>query len=152
MNLDCIFCKIVKGDASSYKIWEDEDFLAFLSIFQNTEGVTVVIPKEHHTSYLFDLSEDVMIGLVKAAKRVAQQIDARFEDVGRTGMVAEGFGVDHVHLKLFPLHGTATENWKPIKSDINTYFEKYPGYISSHDADMSDPESLRKITEKLRKK
>lgn len=39
---DCIFCKIIKGEIHSHKIWEDEKHLAFLSIFSNTIGVTVV--------------------------------------------------------------------------------------------------------------
>ena len=42
---DCIFCKIVKKEAPSYTIWEDEKHLAFLTIFQNTQGFTVVITK-----------------------------------------------------------------------------------------------------------
>lgn len=147
---DCIFCKIVKGEVPSYQIWEDENFVAFLSIFPNTEGVSVVIPKKHYPSYVFDLPEEVMTGLILAAKKVAKLLDSKFEDVGRTAMVFEGFGVDHVHAKLFPMHGTKLENWQPIHSDIETYFEKYPGYISTHDAKMADNETLSKTAEKIR--
>ena len=55
MNKNCIFCKIVNKESPAHIVWEDERHIAFLSIFPNTEGTTVVIPKEHHTSYLFDL-------------------------------------------------------------------------------------------------
>ncbi|MEK9173928.1 MAG: HIT family protein, partial [Patescibacteria group bacterium] len=41
----CIFCKIVAKEVPSHVVWEDESHVAFLSIFPNTEGVTVVIPK-----------------------------------------------------------------------------------------------------------
>ncbi|EKE19680.1 MAG: hypothetical protein ACD_8C00124G0029 [uncultured bacterium] len=148
---DCIFCKIVAGEIPSHKIWEDENFLAFLSIFPNTEGVSVVIPKKHYSSYVFDLPQDVRCELIEAARTVAKLIDSKFEDVGRTALVFEGFGVDHVHAKLFPMHGTKQEKWEAVHSDIETYFEKYPGYISSHDAKLADNESLVKTAEKIRK-
>ena len=130
---DCVFCKIVDGQLPSHKIWEDKMHLAFLSIFPNTEGATVVIPKKHYPSYAFDLENEVLINLILATKKVAKLLDNVFVDVGRTGMVFEGFGVDHVHSKLFPLHGTKMKEWKPLHSNIDKYFKKYEGYISSHD-------------------
>jgi len=148
--MECIFCKIVKGEAPSHKIWEDEKHIAFLSIFPNTEGFTVVITKEHYPSYVFDLPEDVLMGLTLASKKVAKLLDAKFEDVGRTGMIFEGFGVDHIHSKLFPMHGTKNSEWKQHKSDVGKYFEKYEGYISSHDYKRAPDEELSKIAKKIR--
>ena len=73
------------------------------------------------------------------------------DDVGRTGMIFEGFGVDHVHAKLFPMHGTTDmEKWKEIKSNVDKFFEKYEGYISSHDYKREDDEKLKKLAEKIR--
>jgi len=125
--------------------------MAFLSIYPNTEGVSVVIPKEHQPSYAFEVSDDVYIGLCHAARQVGRMLDVAFEDVGRTAMVLEGFGVDHLHAKLFPMHGTDHAEWHQHNSDINTYFEKYPGYISSHDADRVDDTWLSQLAEKIRK-
>ena len=148
---ECIFCKIVKGKAHCHKIWEDKKHLAFLSIFPNTEGFSVVIPKKHYPSYAFDLPEEVLKELVLASKIVAKLIDSKIEDVGRTGMIFEGFGVDHVHTKLFPMHGTSDmKEWKPLQSNINKYFEKYEGYISSHDYKRADDKELAKLAEKIR--
>jgi len=148
---ECIFCKIVKGEVPSHKIWEDEKHLAFLSIFPNTEGFSVVIPKKHYPSYAFDLSDDVLKELVFASKKVAKLIDSKLEDVGRTGMIFEGFGVDHVHTKLFPMHGTNDmKEWKPLKSNVDKYFEKYEGYISSHDYKRADDKELAKLAKKIR--
>lgn len=150
---DCIFCKIVNGEVPCHKVWEDENHLAFLSIFPNTEGVTVVIPKKHLTSYAFDLEDDKLSELVLASKKVAKLIDSGLEDVGRTAMVFEGFGVDHVHAKLFPMHGTANmKEWKPLESGSNKgeYFEKYPGFISSHDAEKMGDEKLAEVAKKIR--
>ena len=148
---DCIFCKIVKGEIHSHKIWEDEKYLAFLTIFPNTIGVSVVITKEHYPSYAFKASDEILSGLVLASKKVGLLIDSKFPDVGRTAMVFEGFGVDHVHAKIFPMHGTANmEQWKPIESGKTEFFETYPGYISSHDAGRADDVRLAEIASTIR--
>jgi diadenosine tetraphosphate (Ap4A) HIT family hydrolase len=146
----CIFCEIVAGEASSHKIWEDDTHLAFLSIFPNTEGFSVVIPKDHYPSYLFDLPEQVMTDLVLAAGKVARLLDAKLEDVGRTGMIFEGFGVDHLHAKMFPMHGTKAEEWVQRKSNLDKYFDVYEGYISSHDYKREDDEKLAELAKKIR--
>lgn len=148
---NCIFCKIVKDEAPSYKVWEDDKHLAFLSIFPNTEGTTVVIPKAHYTSYAFDLPNEVLSELIIATKKVAKLLDLKLEDVGRTAMVFEGFGVDHVHSKLFPMHGTENmKEWKPIESKVDKYFDKYEGYISSHDYKREEDEKLNSLATKIR--
>jgi diadenosine tetraphosphate (Ap4A) HIT family hydrolase len=146
---DCIFCKIVKGEAPSFKIWEDNRHLAFLSIFPNTEGFSVVITKEHYDSYAFNLPDDVLTNLVLATKHVAKLLDEKLDDVGRTGMIFEGFGVNHVHSKLFPMHGTKDEEWKQRVSKVDKFFENYEGYISSHDYKRADDEWLANIAKKL---
>lgn len=148
---DCIFCKIVSGEIPCHKIWEDDSHLAFLSIFPNTEGFSVVIPKTHYSSYVFDLPQDVRANLIEAAGKVAKLLDEKFEDVGRTAMIFEGFGVDHVHAKLFPMHGTEKGEWKQAHSDVDKYFEKYEGYVSSHDFKRADDEELAKLAERIRK-
>jgi diadenosine tetraphosphate (Ap4A) HIT family hydrolase len=148
--MDCIFCKIAKGEAPAHTIWEDEKHLAFLSIFPNTEGFSVVATKEHFPSYPFDLPDEVLVGLVLAAKKVAKLLDEKLNDVGRTGMIFEGFGVDHTHAKLFPMHGTKTPEWKPRQSNVDKYFETYEGYISSHDYKRADDEKLSRLAEKIR--
>ena len=150
---DCIFCKIVKGEIPCHKIWEDEKHLAFLSIFPNTEGFTVVTTKKHYPSYAFVLQDGVLSDLVLATKKVARILDNFFDDVSRCGMIFEGFGVDHVHSKIFPMHGTAgIKEWKPIESKtMNKYFERYEGYLSSHDSERADDKKLATLAEKIRK-
>lgn len=147
--MDCLFCRFVSGEQHCHKIWEDEKHIAFLTIFPNTEGATVVMPKEHHSSYAFDLNDEVLMGLILAAKKVGQLLDQTFPDVGRTAMVLEGFGINHVHAKLFPLHGTNFSNWKPINSSVSKVFDQYEGYISSHDGPQVPEETLKKVAEKI---
>lgn len=148
---DCVFCKIASGKAPSHKIWEDDKHLAFLSIFPNTEGTTVVITKDHHTSYAFDLPDEVLSGLILATKKVAKLLDSKLDDVGRSAMVFEGYGIDHIHAKLFPMHGTADmKEWKNIESHVAKYFDKYEGYVSSHDYERADDAKLAELAKRLR--
>lgn len=149
-NNDCIFCQLVAGTIPSHKIWEDDKHLAFLSIFPNTEGFSVVIPKAHHDSYFAVVPETVAADLLIATQKVAQTIDATFPDVGRTGLMLEGFGVNHLHAKLFPMHGTADDGWKKRASSVDKYFTEYEGYMSSHDFVRADDSSLAALAERIR--
>jgi len=148
--MSCVFCEIVKGNTPAFKVWEDDKHLAFLTIFPNTEGTTVVVLKEHYASYAFDLPDEVLAELILASKKVAKILDTKLEDVGRTGLVFEGFGVDHTHAKLYPMHGTANmEEWKPLESMGTQYYEKYPGFITTQDCDKVSQEDLSKTYQKL---
>ena len=150
MNDDCIFCKIVKGEVPAHKIWEDDKHLAFLTIFPNTLGFTVVVTKEHYPSYAFELPDEVLSGLVLASKKVGKLLDKKLDDVGRTAMIFEGYGINHIHSKLIPMHGTRDKDWHPIKSDVGKFFDKYEGYISSHDYKRADDAQLAEIAKKIR--
>lgn len=148
---NCIFCKIVSGENPCHKIWEDAKHLAFLSIYPNTEGFSVVITKEHYPSYAFDLPDDVLKDLIIAVKKVAKLLDAKLDDVGRTGLIFEGMMVDHTHAKLFPMHGTSQlKGWKAISSKVDKYFDVYEGYISSHNGKRESDQKLAKLTKKIR--
>ena len=152
MEEDCIFCKIVHGVAPCHKIWENDEFLAFLSIFPNTEGFTVVAAKQHYSSYAFDLEDEMLSKLILASKQVGKLLDQKLDDVGRTGLILEGFSVDHAHSKLFPMHGTkAMPKWRPLTSHVDKYFEKYEGYIASHDYVRAQEKDLEKLARKIRK-
>lgn len=147
----CIFCDIAAGKAPCHKIWEDEHYLAFLSIFPNTDGFTVVIPKTHYPSYAFDLEDDVLTGLVLATKKVAKVLEKAFPDVARCGMFFEGYGVDHIHSKLSPMHGTADmTEWQPIEHKQPEFYTQYPGFLSSHDCERADDNKLAELAEAIR--
>lgn len=152
MSKNCIFCQIVKDEIPCHLIDENDKFMAFLTIFPNTLGATVVIPKQHYSSYAFELDDQVLTDLMLYTKQVALKLDYYFEDVGRTGMIFEGFGVDHVHAKLFPMHQTKGihENWQSVNSSIDKYFDAYEGYISSHDAQRADDQELAQLAKAIR--
>lgn len=146
---DCTFCKIVKGEIPAHTIWEDTDHMAFLSIFPNTEGFSVVIPKKHYPSYAFDTPDEVLTSLVLAAKKTAQLIDKKL-NVGRTALIFEGFGVHHLHAKLFPMHGTQKDHWVGTRNVPSKYFTHYEGYVSSHDHTRADDSYLAELAKKIK--
>ena len=97
-----IFSKIVRGEIPSYKICEDENYYAFLDINPLKEGHTLVIPKEE-TDYIFDLSDDLLGGMMVFAKKVALAIDQTI-DCKRVGVAVLGLEVPHAHIHLVPLN------------------------------------------------
>ena len=149
--MSCVFCDIVAGKSPCYKVWEDEKHLAFLSIYPNTLGFTVVIPKKHYSSYAFEQSNDVLSDLIIATKKVALLLDKAFDGVARTGMFLEGYGVDHLHSKLAPMHGTGdSSKFQLIESKVDKFYETYEGYLSSHDWKRADDNQLIKVAQKIR--
>ena len=115
-------------------------------------GVTVVIPKAHRPSYVFDNDDETVCSLMKAARKVAGMLDQRREGVGRTGVIFEGYGVDHLHAKLFPMHGTGDgSSFRRIESKgMDRFFERYEGYLSSHDAMRADDDALSAMARRIR--
>jgi len=148
----CLFCQIAQGISPCHEVWSDDQFMAFLTIFPNTEGLTVVIPRHHQPSYLFEADEKVLAGLMLAAKKVAARLDAYYDDSVRCGVVFEGFGVDHLHAKLYPLHGTDNAKiWREIESQSHKqFFHTYPGYISTNNSDRADDAELAQLATDIR--
>src|SRR4030042_6157308 len=100
---DCIFCKIVKGDIPSVKVWEDEKHLAILDINPNTEGMTLIITKEHYDSDFTDMQDKPYKDLMITSKKIAKLLKKKLK-VSRVASVIEGLGVNHIHVKLYPIY------------------------------------------------
>ena len=102
---NCIFCKIIKGEIPCYKIYEDDDVLAFLDISKDFEGHTLVISKKHVVNIL-DADEHTLELLIKATKKIAKHY---VDDCGYDGFnlfscnnkEAEQ-GVFHIHFHIIP--------------------------------------------------
>lgn len=148
INKDCLFCKILNGELPSRKIWEDDKHIAVLTPFPNTPGFTVLITKEHKDSYIFSLDDETYEGIFKAAKEVANLLDSKL-NCKRTGLIFEGMGIHHAHVKLIPMHGIPDGDWQPILSNKKEFTEAYLGYISSHDGSLCSEEELNKVFRQL---
>ncbi len=151
----CIFCEIASGNLQTPGLfWQDEEFMAFLSIDPNTEGFSCVIPKQHFGSDVMKMPDSALLRFILAAKQVAGILENYFDDVGRVGVIMEGTGIDHAHIKLVPMHGTEhlkRGEWKQMLSGKEFWFEKYEGWISSGGGPMADPEKLKALAEGLKK-
>jgi histidine triad (HIT) family protein len=97
-----LFLKIVSGEIPSYKVAEDENFLAFLDINPNAKGHTLCIPKKE-TNKLFDLSEQEYLDLMRFSRKVAKAIE-NVVACKRIGLSVIGLEVPHVHVHLIPLN------------------------------------------------
>lgn len=103
--MDCIFCKIINHDLPNYTVYEDDHSLAFLDIFPQTKGHTVVIPKVHAET-IFDLADADLCHVNLAVKRAMEKIKTVLKPdgftVGWNHGDAGGQAVPHMHIHIFP--------------------------------------------------
>ncbi|WP_431165015.1 HIT family protein [Tenacibaculum halocynthiae] len=97
-----IFTKIITGEIPSYKIAENEDFIAFLDINPNAKGHALVVPKKEENK-IFDLSKDEYSNLMSFSYRVAKALEKTIS-CERIGMSVIGLEVPHVHVHLIPIN------------------------------------------------
>lgn len=114
--MDCIFCKIVKGEIPSYKVYEDENFLAFLDINPQSVGHTQIIPKKHYR-FVWDVPNAGEY--FEVAKKVAL---AQKKAFGQETIFCKIMGneVYHAHIWVFPMPEGASGD----KSDLKNNAEK----------------------------
>lgn len=111
--MSSIFTKIINGDIPSYKVAEDENFLAFLDINPNAKGHTLVIPKKE-VDKLFDLDTETYIGLMQFAHKVAKALEKTIS-CNRVGMSVVGLEVPHAHVHLIPINRVSDINFTSNK-------------------------------------
>jgi histidine triad (HIT) family protein len=145
---DCVFCKIVKNELPSWKVYEDKKYLAILDLYPNTKGMTLVIPKKHIDSYAFDMKDKEYTELMLAAKKVGKKIDKAL-GTHRTALVLEGLEINHVHVKLYPLHGLTHKSQKLVHPN-EIYFEKCEGYVTTQHGPQAKKEELDRLAKKIR--
>ena len=148
---ECIFCLIVKGQSPAHIVAEDEEHLAFLNKYPNMEGSTVVITKAHYGSYFAEANEKVVAQLMRFSRKVSDQICRAYPQTSRCALIFEGYGVDHLHTKLFPLHHTNKKDFRIETPTTDRFFDKYPGYITTERSLKStSDQDLAKIATKIR--
>lgn len=148
-NSDCLFCKIVAGEIPSHKVRENDEFYAFLDLFPNCKGQTLVIPKEHFDSDFFMIEDATFYArYLQAVREVARLLKSKL-GVQRVGMIMEGMGVNHLHIKLYPMRGL-TKDWKPEVSKEEVFYENYPGFLTTKLGSMASQEALSEVGKLLR--
>jgi len=130
---DCLFCKIVRGEISSHKIYEDQDAFAFLDIHPLTEGHCMVIPQKHYEK-LEEMPKAEVGKLFEAVRIVTEKVQKAMNTTASTigmnnGKLA-GQVVPHVHIHIIPRYvgdGGGTIHsvvHSPTKHSLNEVREK----------------------------
>jgi histidine triad (HIT) family protein len=123
-----IFSKIVNNEIPSYKIVEDNDYLAFLDINPLAEGHTLVIPKKE-TDNIFDIDDDEFKGLMLFAKKIAKAIEKTIP-CKKVGIAVIGLEVPHAHIHLVPINSIYDIDFKKPKLKLTEeYFKEIAGKI-----------------------
>ena len=130
--MDCIFCKIISGEIPSYKLYEDENVLAFLDITQGTKGHTLLIPKKHIKN-MYELDEKIAKDVFTVVPKIANALKASFNPIG-LNIVSNNDkplqSIYHFHIHLIPRY----EDDGMTLSTINNYGK----YNSSYFTDLVD--------------
>jgi histidine triad (HIT) family protein len=115
--LASIFSKIIAGEIPSYKVAEDEDYLAFLDVFPLVKGHVLVVPKKE-VDYIFDLDDKTYLGLMTFSKRVATAIKSSI-DCNRVSVHVIGLEVPHAHVHLIPIKSMKDCNFSNEKLKLS---------------------------------
>lgn len=116
----CIFCEIVAGNIPSYKIYEDEKYLAFLDAFPKTSYQMLVIPKEHIES-VWDVPQ------LGEYYEVAGKIARHVREVSGLPVrqMVYGFQVPHAHIQLRPGRNNDLKGEKMDEKTLREWQEKF---------------------------
>lgn len=117
---DCVFCKIISGEFSSRKIYEDEYTLAFLDISKDVDGHILVVPK-NHIKNIFDCDKETLCHVMSSVKKISDHLknDCGYDGVNLLNASDESAGqtVPHFHIHIIP-----RKNGDGLDS-----FPKFPG-------------------------
>lgn len=126
---DCLFCKIIKGDIPSYKVYEDDKVLAFLDVNPNSDGHILVIPKEHYEN-LFETPNELITYMIDTIKtHIYPILKEKLNIDGLTICQNNYYGQDvkHYHIHLIPRYNSdsfkCTYDSSKV-SDIKDVYEK----------------------------
>jgi len=120
-NAACIFCKIVKGDIPSFKLFESDKVLAFLDINPLSRGHALVIPK-YHGEKLLDIPDDQLSEILPVVKKLVKATGAEnYNVLQNNGRIAHQ-EVDHVHFHMIPKPNAdegMSIGWPQQKTDMD---------------------------------
>ena len=104
-DADCLFCKIIAGEIPCFKLYENDETLAFMDINPANEGHALVIPKEHSRD-VYTVSDTAITATVKTAKKIAAAVDKTLNPDGLNLLQCNGpaaaQSVFHFHMHVLP--------------------------------------------------
>ena len=122
---ECIFCKIIAGEIPCFKLYEDDNALAFADINPVNEGHCLVIPKGHYEN-LFEMDPEALAGVHLASQKVAAALKETLGWPGLTMVQLNGRAANqlvmHYHLHLIPRDrekdGLESFDWESVPGDM----------------------------------
>ena len=121
MKNDCIFCAIAAGEIPCFKIYEDDETLAYLDINPFSEGHALVIPKRHAAD-ISEIGEDALAALVLRVKKVATHLKEALPCDGfnilQNNGAAAGQTVRHIHFHIVPRRNGDALEFESGKGDM----------------------------------
>ena len=121
---DCVFCKVISGEFSSFKLYEDDMVMAFLDVNPNSYGHTLIVPKEHVLDY-----EEIDLETLNHINEVGKDIFAKLKEklkpesiqlVQNNGKLQE---VKHYHLHLIPRFSENKEGKENLEEVLKAIME-----------------------------
>jgi histidine triad (HIT) family protein len=134
MSTQCVFCRIVRGELPSVRLYEDDAVLAFMDIGPIVKGHALVIPKRHYDP-ITETPDDVLGRLVAVVRRIASAqmsgLGADGVNVHQTNGAVAGQVVPHVHFHVIPrFRGDGHSwNWRAKRYDDPSEMEALAGRI-----------------------
>ena len=127
-----IFTRIINGEIPSYKIAENDRYIAILDAFPLVKGHVLVIPKQE-VDKLFELDKETYSGLMDFVYDIAQAVEKAIPCL-RVGVAVIGLEVPHVHVHLVPLNTMNDINFTQPKmkvspEEMNEISEKIKSYL-----------------------
>lgn len=121
MTEPCVFCRIIDGKTDAFRVYEDEETLAFLDHNPAIKGHTLVVPKKHRSG-LTDMSESMTASLFTTARRVAAAAETALDADGvslfHSSGAAAGQDVFHAHVHLLPRYEGDPINFAPSRQRL----------------------------------
>ena len=122
---NCIFCKIISGEFSSYTLYEDEDFKVIFDISPVTRGHAILIAKNHYKN-LFELDDNVASRALVIAKKVATKLASELNCDGfnllQNNEAIAGQTIFHFHIHLIPRYKDDKVSLVPTPGQLDTAF------------------------------
>ena len=101
-----VFAKIIRGEMPSVKVYEDDDVLAFMDVFPQSKGHTLVIPKRSKARNLLEVEPEVLQTQILAVQKVAKAVRAAVNPdgvmVGQYNGAPSGQTIYHLHFHIIP--------------------------------------------------
>jgi histidine triad (HIT) family protein len=140
---NCIFCKIVAGQAEAFRVYEDKLSLAILDINPFSKGHCLVIPRRH-VPWWHDLTDEEVESLFRVARTVADKIMKAYR-LDFVAMYARGRRIPHTHIFLVP-----TYKGDPLDRFFNALegFQEAPPALTK----LREKSSMQETAERLRSK